>query len=358
MQARERLLALGVGGLLGLWLIDTVAIEPGLAWLAAVRKDTASATRSVAEAKALVDRGPRITATWRSQLAAGLSDREDAARYHLQQAITAAARSSGCTVDAIGSGQRVPATKDQHFDILRTSVTAQGTLAQSLAFLAALEASALPLRIERSEIGSRDGRKDALDLGLTISTRISNPPRVAPEGTAPWQPGAADTTGDKAVLAAQPFSAERRALRTATGTKPTEAPTAPTLGWALVGISAPGEGQPAIAFLRHLGTQEERQGHPGDTVGDVVISELARDHLVVRQGDATHEVAIGSQFDGTPLRSTPVSAPVAATATATAPAPASATPGAPAAAPPSDGDRDAILQRLRERRNRTTGTSP
>lgn len=382
MQPRERLLALGVGLLGGLWLLDLVAIDPGLAWLAAVRKDAAAATRAVAEAKALVDRGPHITATWRGALAAGLSEREDAARLHLQQAITAAARSSGCTLEAVGSGQRVPATKNEHFDVLRTTVTAQGSLSESLAFFAALEAAALPLRIERCELGSRDAHKDALDLGLTISTRIANPPREAPAGTTAWKPEAADGAANEALLATQPFSAERRAQATAhTAAATTVAPTTPVGGWALVGISAP-DGTP-VAFLRNLGTNEERQGKAGDTIGELTIASLTDDHVVVHQGETEREIAIGTQLDGTALPTetvtpTPAADPAPATTSSssgrrngrrsadnnsagsggtstTSAAPAASTPAPP---PPSDAERDAILQRLRERRNRTTGTSP
>ena len=45
MQKRERLLVLATGLLVGGWLLDGTLVQPSLAWLAGVNKQTAELTR-------------------------------------------------------------------------------------------------------------------------------------------------------------------------------------------------------------------------------------------------------------------------------------------------------------------------
>ncbi len=367
MRPRERLLALGTGLLLGGWLLDSIVIEPGLAWLAKVRSEAADAHREAAEAQVLIDRREKILAAWRGRHAAGLLDDGDAARFRIQQLLAAGARSSGFTIDNVGGGQLVPAAHDKFYDALRLTVAGQGTLAQATAFIAAIESAPMPMRIERCELAAGDGRKDRVDLAMTMSTRVVNAAgragRAVPEGTPPWAPEARDGACDKEILASRPFLADRRLPRAASPAGEGGAagavgaaephPSAPP-GWALVGLAATPE--VASAFLRNLGDGSERVLHPGDGLDGQVMVAIEIGGLRLKGPDGEHLVTVGSDLTGKPAGA--VHAPVGSTGSATSapatPAGASAgtAPGA-ASATVTDPDREAILQRLRQQRNRT-----
>ena len=367
MRPRERLLALGTGLLLGGWLLDSVVVEPGLAWLAKVRSETADAHREAAEAQVLIDRKERILAEWRGRHAAGLLDDGDAARFRIQQLLAAGARSSGFTIDNVGGGQLVPAAHDKPYDALRLTVAGQGTLAQATAFIAAIEAAPIPMRIERCELAAGDGRKDRVDLAMTMSTRVVNAAgragRAVPAGTPPWSPEARDGALDKEILASRPFLVDRRPPRAAppagegSGAAASAAearPSAPP-GWALVGLAVTPEA--ASAFLRNLGDGSERVLHPGDELDGQRMVAIEAGGLRLKGPDGEHLVTVGSDLTGKPAGAghAPVASAGAATAPATAAgAPAGAAPVAPgASATVTDPDREAILQRLRQQRNRT-----
>ena len=371
MQKRERLLAIGVALLVGGWAVDAMLVEPGLAWLAALRAEARSAAADAAEAGLLVDRSKQIMDRWRSWHASGVLDDEDAARFRAQQAVAGAARGSSCTIDTLGGGQRVLAAQGQTYDLLRLTVSGQGSLAEVQGFIAALESAPQPLRIERCELAARDPRKDSLDLSLTLSTRIASAKardgRAVPEGTKPWAPEHRDDALDKAVREARPFLGDRRSGRTATAIE-ANAPAAPAPAgtWALVGVVTREDG--AIGFLRHLGSGEERTVRPGDSLGESRIAGLDADGMRLATGDAESTVRIGMDLAGQPVPASGAraGAPSAAATTTTSPTPTAAptgtaTPAAAAAAPAAAAggtDREAILQRLRERRNRTPGNTP
>lgn len=357
MQRRERILAAAVAVLAGGWLADAAVVGPGLAWFDRARAEARAAAESAGMAQALIDRQARIMADWRGRHAAGLLDDESAARFRMQRAIADAARASGLALDSVSGGQAVPAARDETCDTIRLTATGQGSLAQAMAFVAALEASPQPLRIERSELSASDARKDLLEASLTLSTRIvaaaARAGRAVPEGAAAWAPEASDRAAADAVVAAKPFLADRRAggaRQPAASAGPrTAAPAAaaaPAGGWALVGIVARDGG--ALAFLRHLGDGTERLLAAGDELDGRTASAVDAGGLVLGAGDAAQRIAIGTQLDGSPLPA------AAARPAAAAPAPA-ATAGASPAAPAATADpgRDSILERLRQQRNRT-----
>lgn len=370
MHKRERILAIGVAVLVGGWALDAMFIGPGLAWLAKLRTEARSAATEAAEAGLLVDRSRQIMDRWRAWHASGVLDDEDAARFRAQQAVAGAARSSSCTIDTLGGGQRVLAAQGQTYDLLRLTVSGQGSLAEVQGFLAALESAPQPLRIERCELAARDPRKDALDLSLTLSTRIisakARDSRAVPEGTKAWVPEPRDGALDAAVREARPFLSDRRSGRTTAAVVETVATApAPAGTWALVGVVSREDG--AIGFLRHLGSGEERTVHVGDSLDETRIAHLDADGMHLTDGETESTVRIGTDLAGqaVPAGSVRSSAPVTAT---TSPTPTAAPAGTapPAGAPPAAAspagagasDREAILQRLRERRNRTPGTSP
>jgi hypothetical protein len=372
MQKRERLLASAVAVLVGGWLIDSVAVQPTLAWFAAMDKETQAATREVGEANILIDRQAHILADWRSRHAAGLLDNEDQSRFRMQRTLENAAKSSGFTITSVGGGQLVTATQDQVYDLLRLSVSGHGTLEQVQHFVAALESSPQPLRIERSELSSGDARKDALDAALTLSTRLvadsARGGRAVPDGTLAWKPGVRSSALDEAVHQAKPFLADRHYTQARPRSEPREEPVATTTptptpkgGWALVGIVA-GDHE-TLAFMRHQSDGSERTLRSGDQLDGHQVLGVDRQGLRLATTDGEQLVVVGQDLKGQALDGTISTSRRSSsggsgggssggsTSTSTPPAGASA---APFQIPtiPTDPAREAILQRLRQQRNR------
>jgi hypothetical protein len=375
MQKRERLLAGAVALLAGGWLIDSVVIQPTLAWFAAMEKDTQTATREAGEATVLIDRQTRILADWRGRHAAGLVDNEDQARFRMQRTLQDAAKSSGFTIASVGGGQLVAATQEQVYDLLRLSVSGHGSLEQVQQFVATLESAAQPLRIERAELSSGDARKDALDTALTLSTRLvaesARGGRAVPEGTVAWKPEKRGTALDEAIHDAKPFLADRRhaVARTVRETKEepttTVVPTATSkAGWALVGILASAE--ESVAFLRHQGDGSERVLKTGEQFDGHTVVAVDQHGLRLRRAETAETpaqeqlISVGQDLKGqaldgtiTAVRRTNGTSGTSGNGSASS----TVSPGA-AAAPfqiptiPTDPAREAILQRLRSQRNR------
>lgn len=352
MQRRERLLMIAVGVLAGGWLLDSAVLGPAMSWYDGVRAEAQRAHEEAAQGQALVDRQARIMAEWRSRHAAGLLDDEATARFRVQSALAEAARSCGLTLDNVGGGQLVPASRDETCDTLRLSATGQGGLGQIMTFLRALQASPQPLRIERSELSAADARKDVIDLSLTISTRLvpakARSGRSVPAGTTAWKPEPVDAAAGEAVVAAKPFLAERRGAARAVAAD-TAKPVAAPGSWALVGIVV--RDGATIAFLRHLGDGSERLLAAGEEIDGRTASAVDAEGVVLGSGAEARRIAVGTQLDGTPVPTVSSQRPAAGQRPAASGQPTSSTPAA--TTPLTDPGREAILERLRQQRNRT-----
>ncbi|HEX3132090.1 MAG TPA: hypothetical protein VHX44_00740 [Planctomycetota bacterium] len=370
MQKRERLLAGAIALLVGGWLLDSVVVQPSLAWFAAVDKDTRAARREIGEAKVLIDRQGRILGDWRSRHAAGLIDDEDQARFRMQRTLQNAAQTSGFAIASVGGGQLIPAAQEQAYDLLRLTVSGHGTLDQVQRFVATLESASMPLKLERSELSSGDSRKDGLDAAFTLSTRLvsatARAGRAVAEGTIAWTPEKRSDDLDHAILEAKPFLSDRKRTiaRTAAEAKddtaiaPPAKPVNPA-GWALVGIVA-GDHE-AVAFLRHQGDGSERLLKTGEQLDDHTVLGVDQHGLRLRTGDNELLIAVGQDLKGQALDGTAL--PTAHRSTSTAGTSGTTSSGATGAggtgASPfqvptitADPAREAILQRLRSQRNR------
>ncbi len=304
MQKRERLLAGTVALLIGGWFIDSMIVQPTMLWFATVEKQTREAQRKVGEANVLIDRQSQIMTAWRTQHAAGLLDNGDQARFRLQRTLANEASASGFIIDSVSGGQVIPATNEQIYDVLRLGVSGRGSHEQVTAFLAQLEQAHMPLAIERSEWSSSDARKNHLDVSLTISTRMvaenARPGRSVPDGTAAWKPDQRESTFDTETIAAKPFLADRRPPRAEIPTKKEEVdPPPPKVidpGWGLVGIVTT-NGQ-SVGFIRHLGRAEERQVAVGTTIDAFTITAIDGSGIKVSDSTGERHIVVGNTLIG------------------------------------------------------------
>jgi len=361
MNRREKILGGALAGVVLAFAGDLWLVEPGLAWYRSVQAQTQAAGEKIADAQLLIDHRKQITGDWYARHGAGLLDDENAARFRAQGVLNAAANTSGLTLESVSGGQRTPALAGQSYDLLRLTLSGQGSLAQVQNFLAAIHQAGLPLRVERCEMAARDGRKDQIDLALTLSLRMATQQARAkitlPKGVVAWLPAVRSDALDANVLKARPFLTDRHAPEVF---KPKAAPVnnpavalLPGSDWMLVGlVERDGVGE---AFVTCASDGSERLLHAGDSVAQGQVKSVDADGLRMRYGSEERLIQPGFNLAGTQgAQASPAGSNPGATATKVAPASTSSAP-APAPAPAgSDADREAILQRLREKRNRTS----
>ncbi len=360
MQIRERRLLLIAAGTVILWLVDSLALRPLLHWQAGIEQQMQADRLAIMEDEALLLRRTAIMAQWRSWHAAGLMDDAASAAYRLHQMASTAAHDSGVVITSLGGSRHRPATAEALYDSLEISLRSEGSSAQVQAFLETINRSAMPLRIERCDLHARDTALDRLDCSLTISTRIVSAQHAQgltlPPDISPWTPTASPPALDQtrhrrlALL----FRADRPAP-TPPAAPPTPRPgpvapvvTAPVRTWVVTGLILP-VADPAggRAFVRHQGLGTERIVTVGDQLDDRLVLAVDRDGLLLATGD-----------DTPPLRIAPGQDILGRTAVSSSPEPSAPRPATttPSAAAPALNDpaRQAILDRLRQQRTRST----
>jgi len=305
MQKRERILAGTIALLVGGWLIDGMVVQPTTIWFATVEKQTRDAQRETGESNVLINRQSQIMTAWRTQHAAGLLDNGDQARFRLQRTLANEASASGFIIDSVSGGQVIPASNDQIYDILRLGVSGRGSHEQVTAFIAHLEQADMPLAIERSEWSSSDARKNHIDLSLTVSTRMvaesARLGRSVPDETMAWKPGQRESTFDSETIAAKPFLADRRPPHPETiAKKEDHVPPPPPIiidpGWGLVGIVTT-NGQ-SVAFIRHLNRAEERQVTVSETIDAFTVTTINASGMMVSDSTGERHILVGNTLLG------------------------------------------------------------
>ena len=367
MQRRERLLAFIVAALVAIWSIDSVLIAPLSDWYASCSEDIERYEQDINEAQILIDRQKRIMDSWRSQHAAGLLKDEQSARFDLQDFVVKAAAVATVQIDSIGAQSAAVAVAEDTFLSLGLSLSAQGNLKQVQDFVQRIELAPMPLRIERCELASHDAKKDHIQLSVALSTLIVaeqlHAGRSLPEHVEAWHAATWPDTIAQSIVALKPFLADRRRAPApvAKKTEPSEKPvvTAPVIDpgtWVLVGVVA---AEKTRAFFRHsksgveknVGIGEEIDAYRVDAVEDHVLIVSSMQASTEEHADERQQKRIPIGYSLLGQQST---APISATSATSGSSSASSSGGSAsgAASSISDEQRQAILERLRQRRGR------
>lgn len=167
MNARERVLALIIGGLVGLAALDWFVIEPAWAWFADQTTRTEALDKQLVNARLLVDNADTIEERWGALAAAGLTRDEGALRIEAQQSLSVWASEAGFSLTTLVSGRTVAGDP---FDEMQFIASGSGTLDQTLGFLNRMSASPFPLRLLDLDLTSRSETADAVSVRATFST--------------------------------------------------------------------------------------------------------------------------------------------------------------------------------------------
>lgn len=187
MSKRERILALIVMGLVGLFVLDQFALRPMMAHYQQLNERADELEGAIRSARVLLDHRTVIEQRWRAMASAGLISEASAQRFEVQRRLTHWAERARFNLTNVSAGQP---RESEHFDELRFVASGSGSLRELATFLAEVEGGDYPLRIIESEMTSRNDRGDELTLRVTFSTvgRADDEQVVAqPEATARWE---------------------------------------------------------------------------------------------------------------------------------------------------------------------------
>lgn len=368
MQSRERTLAIIVALLVGIWLADSLLLQPLSQWFQEKDEAITALERDMNEAQIVLDRRQRIRQEWRSRHASGLLHSEEHARFTLQEMMNGAAIRQRLQIDNIGAQSRAIAHGDEQFLRLNVSLSARGSLRSVQAFLQELEETSMPLSIERCEVASLDPKKDELQLNASVSTLLLSAQRRAqrtlPEDVHAWQAQQLPEHVLEQTVRLKPFLAERRQaaplVQPTSVVKEQEPLPPPDPGtWALVGVVR--NNDVAQVFVRHTKRAEEKICIVGDQLDHFTIAAIDQGSVTLRAaasdaGEAAlpdeteaqqRVIQVGQTFDGKAAggltTAVPASSGNAAPAAGGSPSPAGSV---------GDAQRKAILERLRQRRSR------
>lgn len=173
MTKREKILLFVTLAVVGLFALDRLVIVPVSAAFSNLEVETAAARTQLNEARTLVNRADRIEQRWGGYHAAGLGDDMNAAQARAQLRLTQWAQTAGLGIETLSTGRVV---EGERFDEVSFIVSGTGSLASVERFLWEVRQADFPLRIERSDLASRNESEDALMFSLTLSTIVSAPP--------------------------------------------------------------------------------------------------------------------------------------------------------------------------------------
>lgn len=172
MSKRERILAIIIGGLVALFLLDMFLVQPTRAYFDDVSTRIERADEQLTAAQLLVDNRALIAERWDAYEKAGVGDSESALRIKVQQGLTTAARQTRFNLATLNSGRTSPG---ESFNEVQFIASGNGSIAAVVNFLTQVHSSEFPLRIESLEITSRSEKDDNLTLRLTLSTINDRP---------------------------------------------------------------------------------------------------------------------------------------------------------------------------------------
>ena len=167
MSRRERILAVVVIGLIGLFVLDQFVVRPLASRYEQLRAQADDIENELHHARVLLDNRNILEQRWDRMAQGGLNDDASAQRIEVQQRLSRWAEESGFNLATVSAAQTIAGA---HFDEVRFLASGSGSLRAVAGFMARLERSDYPLRVIESDVTSRSDRGDDLALRLTLST--------------------------------------------------------------------------------------------------------------------------------------------------------------------------------------------
>jgi hypothetical protein len=177
LSPRERTIAVVVGGVVGLFLIERMAVAPYVERRRELSDRIAAQEEQVAKAKQLFAQKKQMDLVWRDLKAGGLRSDSGEADSQLSHVLTDWTRETGFSEPSYKT-EYLPPTKTGFIEI-KTQVQAKGPLASLAQMLWRLETATIPVRVNDMTVSTPDPGRDQLQVQLGISTLSIAPAEMA-----------------------------------------------------------------------------------------------------------------------------------------------------------------------------------
>ena len=167
LSKRERYIAILAGAVLAVLVLDRYLITPVLDRRAQMEADLQSAVSKMERAASLLTSRNQMSRRWKAMLDGGLKADPSEAENQVLRVMHEWSRQTGLALASVK-----PDRSSRDGDLREISFVAVGTGTMEAVgrFLLACQNSAMPLRIQGFQLGSRKDGTDDLSLTLTVST--------------------------------------------------------------------------------------------------------------------------------------------------------------------------------------------
>lgn len=166
-KSRETLLKIGVGVVVGLFLLDRVILEPAIEGWKAQSERLSALEQKVQRGRQLVGREASIRSRWAEMQTTDLNDDSSAAENDVFKALNRWARDSRINFTNLTPQWR--AHEDAGYDTFECRATATGDQAALGRLIYEIETDPLPAHVEEAELSARDPKGQQLALSLRFS---------------------------------------------------------------------------------------------------------------------------------------------------------------------------------------------
>jgi hypothetical protein len=168
MQSRNRetLLKIGVGVVVGLFVLDRMVLGPAVEAWKAQGERLATVRQKVERGRQLLEREKSIRARWNDMRRGDLAEDHSEAENEVFKGISRWASASRVSFTNLTPQWRA---HDEGYDTFECRATATGTQDSLGRLLYEIESDALPMRIEECELSTRDNKGQQLALSVRFS---------------------------------------------------------------------------------------------------------------------------------------------------------------------------------------------
>lgn len=167
LSKSERMLAMGVGGVVLLLAIDNYALTPLLDAQSALETERGVVLKQISSGQNQLKERKRLTPQWKEMLNSGLKDDPASAESQILHALRDWARETGLTLSSLKPDR--PESKESLKEV-QVQATATGGMDGIARFMWKLQAAKFPLKVTEFQTSARNDANDALTLQIKVST--------------------------------------------------------------------------------------------------------------------------------------------------------------------------------------------
>jgi hypothetical protein len=177
LNKREKYIAIVMGALVGLWLLDVIVFSPYFNELDSLETARLSAQKDLNDGNDLLAQRRMKTPLWQAMLKGGLVLDESHAQSQARQALDEWSRSAGITLDST-TPERT--SQEGPFQIINFNidfnVQGRGSMYAMARLLWSLETAPIPMRVNSVKITSTKEGSDALTVKQLSVSALYMPP--------------------------------------------------------------------------------------------------------------------------------------------------------------------------------------